>query len=222
VIRAALLWLLLLPFPLAAQEAIEAPGILPDDAFFRLVACAAPPGGACQKPLARWEATRPIRVALRQIDPAFLGRKKLRANAALERALQELNGAEAGFRLARVAPDARAEIEVFFLDLEAGEEITGTGIVGVDGAELAAASTRILFNHSTGLIERAAIVVSTTLETPVYESAMLEELAQAMGLSTEIGGPAYAGVSVFAAGDSTVTALGTQDLMALRRHYARR
>lgn len=211
--------LALLPVAAAAQEYVDAPGQLTDEEFYRAVACAAPPGGECRKPLVRWEAMRPIRVALRRIDDAFLGRPRLRADAALERALQALNGAGAGFRLARVGADDTAEIEIFFLDIERGQPIAGTGIEGVDGSTLGGASTRVLFNHDTGFILRAAVVFSTTLETRAYESVMLEELTQAMGLMTDIRGPTYDGVSVLAQDSNAATSLGPQDIMALRRHY---
>jgi hypothetical protein len=210
-----------LPLPAGAQDHIEAPGRLSDEDFYRAVACAAPPGGDCGKPFVRWDASRPVRVALRQIDDAFLGRPKLRAGAALDRALQALNDAEAGFRLARVEGDAPAEIEIFFLDIARGQPIAGTGIEGVDGARLGGASTRVLFNPDTGFITRAAVVFSTTLETRAYESVMLEELTQAMGLMTDIKGPAYRGVSVLDQDTNTATELAPQDIMALRRHYAR-
>lgn len=219
--RLAALALALFPWPLAAQNTVAVPGQLTDEDFYRAVACAAPPGEACQTPLMRWDASRPIRVALRRVDDAYLGRPKLRANAALERARQALNGADAGFRLARVDEGANAEIEVYFLDRAAGETITGTGIAGVDGTTLGPASTRLLFNHDTGFIEHAVVVFSTSLETPAYESAMLEELTRAMGLITRIASPAYAGVSVLAEGAAAVTALGLQDIKALRRHYGR-
>lgn len=212
--------LAVLPLQAGAQDYIEAPGRLSDEDFYRAVACAAPPGGDCQKPFVRWDASRPIRVALRQIDDAYLGRPKLRADAALERAVQALNGAEAGFRLARVAPGAPAEIEIFFLDIARGQPIAGTGIEGVDGALLGGASTRVLFNHETGFITRAAVVFSTTLETRVYESVMLGELTQAMGLMTDIKGPAYRGVSVHDHESNAATGPALQDIMALRRHYA--
>lgn len=210
-----------LPLPAGAQDYIEAPGRLSDEDFYRAVACAAPPGGDCQKPFVRWDASRPIRVALRQIDDAYLGRPKLRAGAALERALQALNGADAGFRLARVGSTDPAEIEIFFLDIERGQPIAGTGIKGVDGARLGGASTRVLFNHDSGFITRAAVVFSTTLETRAYESVMLEELTQSLGLMTDIKSPAYRGISVLDQETNAATDLAPQDITALRRHYTR-
>ena len=215
----ALAVLLLAAPPAAAQAYVEVAGRLSDEDFFRAVACAAEPGGDCRKPFVRWEASRPIRVALRRIDPAYLGRPKLRAGAALERAVRALNAAEAGFRLAPVGPGDHAEIEVFFLDLDQGAEISGTGIEGVDGAALGAASTRVLYNHDTGYAERAAVVVSRGLATRAYESVLLQELTQAMGLMTDIKSAAYDGVSVLALESNTATQLGPQDILALKRLY---
>jgi len=79
----------------------------------------------------------------------------------------------------------------------------------------------VLFNHDTGYIERAAVVFSTTLPTPDYEGVMLKKMTQAMGLMTDIKGPAYRGVSVFDQETNAATELASQDIMALRRHYTR-
>lgn len=204
-----------------AQEFIETAGPLDDDAYYKLLACAAPPGGACQKPEVRWAVSGPLRVAIRRIDPAYLGGKKLRANAAMTRALQELNKAELGLSLVEVDPSQSAEIEVFFLDLERGEAIEGTGIKGVDGSKLGGASTRVLFDSKTGTIQRVAIIFSTTLQIRAYESVMLEELAQALGLMTDIKNPYYDERSIFSQDANALKQLGAQDIMALKRHYAK-
>jgi hypothetical protein len=208
--------------PALAQDFVTAPGALSDDDFFRAVACAAPPGGACQKPFLRWQVEHPIRVALRVVDDAYLGRRKLRASAALTRALQALNAAGAGLRLVEVGTESPAEIEIFFLDLQKGERIAGTGLEGVDGAVLGDASTRVLVNRDTGAILHAAVVFSTSLRTRAYESVMLAELTQALGLMTDIRSPAYDGVSVLAQDSNAAKKLGVQDIMALQRLYARK
>lgn len=207
--------------PAAAQEYVEVPGLLSDDDFYRAVACAAPPGGECRKPLVRWEASRPIRVALRRVDAAFMGRRAKVAESALKLAIRDLNAAGAGFRLAEVPADATAEIEIWFLGIARGGVIAGTGIEGVDGTPLGGASTRVLYNHDTGRIERAAIVFSTSLSTVDFQPAMLEELTQAMGLMTDIKSAAYNGISVLAQDSNAAKALGLQDIKALQRHYAR-
>lgn len=220
-IRAGALALMLAAPAAVAQEVVEVPGLLTDEDFYRAVACAAPPGGACAKPFVRWDASRPIRISLRALGDAYLGRRAKVATSAVKLGIRALNAAEAGFRLAEVPVGEPAEIEVWFLDQPQGEMIEGTGIPGVDGAPLGKASTRALFNHDTGFIEHAAIVFSSSLSTEDLRPVMLEELVQAMGLMTNIQSSAYAGVSVLAQGGTATRKLGLQDIMALRRHYAR-
>ena len=212
--------LAVLPSAAQAEDPIAVAGRISDADFYRLVSCAAPPGGDCIRPALRWRVDRPIRVALRQIDPAYVGRRKYRAEAALTRALQELNAAGAGFRLARVGAGDPAEIEVFFLGLAAGAIIAGTGIGWVDGSEIGEISTRLAVAPGAETIDRAAIAVSTSLETSAYEAAILKALTGAMGLTTEVEGPAYDGLSALARGEHGVTRLGPPDIAALRRHYA--
>lgn len=199
---------------------VAAPGILADGDFHRLVGCAAPPGEDCTRPMLRWRTESPIRVALRRIDPGYLGRPKQRADAALTQALRELNAAGARFRLARVGPADRAEIAVYFLDLDTGDTIAGTGIDWVDGTAIDDIATLIAVDPDRTRILGAAIVVSAGVETRAFEAAMLKALTRVMGLTTEVGGTAYAGLSALAHDSYTATRLGPQDLAALRRHYA--
>lgn len=204
---------------LADDTVVAAPGRLTDDDFYRLVSCGAPPGGDCAHDPLRWQAERPIRVALRRIDPGFVGRQRPRAQAALTRALRELNAAGAAFHLARVGPADRAEIAVYFLDLDRGDTIAGTGIEWVDGATIDEIATLIAVDPGRTRILGATIVVATALETADFEAAMLTALTRAMGLTTQVDAPAYQGVSALAYGSRATTRLGPQDLVALRRHY---
>lgn len=203
-----------------AADTIAVAGRLTDTDFYRLVSCAAPPGGACTHTPLRWMAERPIRVALRRIDPAYLGRRKARAEAAVTRALQELNAADAGFRLARVRAGEPAEIVVYFLGLDAGATIAGTGLNWVDGAEIGETTTRLAVEPGGAIIRGATIVVSTSLETSAYEAAMLSALTGAMGLTTAVEADAYEGTSALAHARRGATRLGPQDIAALRMHYA--
>ncbi|WP_281843544.1 hypothetical protein [Sinisalibacter aestuarii] len=216
-----MLALALSPPAAGAQAVVEVPGVLSDEDFYRAAACAAPPGGACRKPVLRWDASRPVRVALRRIDPGFLGRRAKVAGGALTLGLRRLNGLDADFRLARVPDGEIAEIEVFFLDIRAGDPIAGTGIAGVDGTPLGGTTASLLFEDGTGRITRAVIVVAGSLATAAFQPALLAELTRAMGLTTGIAGPAYHGVSVLAAEGGAAKALGLQDIMALKRHYGK-
>ena len=74
---AALISLLILPGLSWAQEFVTVPRRLSDEAFYRLVACGAPPGGDCRKPLIRWPERRAVSltVGIVQIDAGFPGYK---------------------------------------------------------------------------------------------------------------------------------------------------
>ncbi len=211
----------LFPLPLAAQDFVTVPGALSDDDFYRAVSCGAAPGTECTKPVVKWDTQRPLRVSLRQIHRTYLGGRAKRAGAALERAIQRINAAKADLRLLRIGPNASAaDIEVYFLDQEKGDTITGTGIEGVDGTVLGGASTRVFFDKN-GRIKRAVVLYSTTMQMRAYESSMLEEITQSLGLLTDIRSPHYDRISVFAQDSNAATRLGPQDIMALRRHYPR-
>lgn len=220
-LRRALIPLLLVATAAAAQDYITVPGALSDQDFYRAVSCGAAPGTDCTKPVVKWDTARPLRVSLRSIDKAYLGGRAKRADAALERAVQRVNGADTGIRLLRVGNDApAADIEVYFLNQQKGDTITGTGIKGVDGTRLGGATTRVFFDDK-GRISRAVILYSTTMQMRAYESTMLEEITQSLGLMTDIRSPHYDKISVFAQDSNAATQLGPQDMMALRRHYPR-
>lgn len=212
----ALLLLLILAGPPAlAQDFIETSGPLSDDAFYRLVSCGAPPDQPCAKPVLHWPVGSPVTVGLVRIDDAFLGGKQARARAAIARAVQYLN--EAGFGLTLAQRDTAPAIRVHLVDTDGSAPLTGTGIAGIDGTRLKGA--RVLVRARNCVIQRADIVLGTRLHIRHYESAMLEEITQALGLLTDIRNPEYEGVSVFSEDSNASKKLGPQDIMALRRHY---
>jgi len=209
-----------------AQEFVVSDGALADGDFYRLIACAAPPGGACQKPFVRWVTARPLTVQLERVDRAFLGGKSKRADAALERALQRIAATGVGIELRRVtgAVGKPADIRILLLDTPSGELLAGTGVPGLDGQRWGGASTRIWFEAGKkpgeeARIARAAIVFSRSLSIRSYESAMLEELTQALGLMTDIRNPWYEPRSIFSQDSNAMKDLGAQDTMVVQRHY---
>ncbi|WP_323770920.1 DUF2927 domain-containing protein [Antarctobacter sp.] len=221
-LRVLFFGLMLLAPPCAAASAedyVETDGLLSDDDFYRLVACAAPPGEPCRKSLVRWPVDRPLRVQLTQIDRVFLGGKQKRARAALVRAIKFINRAGAGITLQQVSAGAEADIRIYLIDTDGEAPIDGTGIEGVDGATVTGARVIVWSRSETGEIQRARIIFGTRLHIRHYESAMIEELTQALGLLTDIRNPAYLGASIFSQDDNESKDLGPQDLMALRRHY---
>ena len=220
--RVLLIALMAFSLPCAAADAddyVETEGLLSDDDFYRLVACAAPPGEPCRKSLVRWPTDRPLRVQLTQVDRVFLGGKQKRARAALVRAIKYINRAGTGIVLRQVSPGAEADIRIYMIDTDGEAPIDGTGIEGIDGATVTGARVIVWSRSDTGVIQRAKIIFGTRLHIRHYESAMIEELTQALGLLTDIRNPAYLGHSIFSQDDNESKDLGPQDLMALRRHY---
>lgn len=216
------LCLFVLAPPLAAagaEDFVAAKGPLSDDDFYRLVACAAPPGQPCRKPMVRWPTDRPLRVQLTQIDRAFLGGKQKRAQAALVRAIKYINRAGAGIALEEAGTGAEPDIRIYFLDTDGTAPLAGTGIEGVDGAIVTGARVIVWSRSDTHRIQRATILFGTRLHIRHYESAMIEELTQALGLLTDIRNPDYMGKSIFSQDDNESKDLGAQDRMALIRHY---
>lgn len=197
-----------------AQDYIPSEGPLDDTAFYRLVACAAPPHAPCTKPFYRW-AKPQITVGITTRHHAFLGGKAKRADAALTRALQHLGKVPMGLRLS--ASDSPPDITIHLLDIPRGETITGTQTL-LDSHIMANAITVLNVEGST--ITAAHIGFSNTLTIRQYESVLLEEITQALGLITDIENPYYNHRSIFSqSGDNSLKTLGQQDTMALIRHY---
>lgn len=213
------LYLLLAAPVVAAEDYIETSGPLSDEAFYRLVACAAPPGEPCQKPMLHWPTTAPLKVTIAYIDPAFLGGRQKRARAALVRAIQFINRVGAGIRLEQVADSQSADITIYLIDTDGTAPIADTGFDGVDGSTVTGARVTVWSRSDTHRIQSAQIVFGNRLHIRHYESAMIEELTQALGLLTDIRNPEYLGKSVFSQDDNESKDLGPQDRMVLLRHY---
>jgi hypothetical protein len=203
-----------------AQEFVTAKAPLSDEDFYRLVACAAPPGGACQKPFVRWSAraAKDLTVRIVQIDEGYPARIGTRAEAALDTAIEALNGAGANLRLRRIASGAKPDISVHLLNLPQDTAISGTGLPWFDGNQMEVARYQLGW-HDNGTAFVCAIALSRDVEARVLRRVMLEELTQCLGLMTDIGGRAYEGRSIFSETSGQMVRLQGQDLAALRRHY---
>ena len=199
--------------PAQAQDFVDSDGPLENTVFYRLVACAAPPDSPCAKPFYKWEKFA-LTVGIVERAPPFLGGKVKRAEAALVRAVQRLNAVGMGVQLSQSenAPD----IAIHLLDVARGEMIrTGTLL---NGKTIANAITALDVQGST--ITGATIGFSNTITIRQYESIMLEEITQALGLITDIQNPYYRSRSILSQNaDNSLKTLGEQDRMALIRHY---
>lgn len=208
-----------LPRPSAAQEFVAVPDLVSDEAFYRLVACAAPPGGDCAKPLIRWPAERRLRlrVGIAQVAPDFATYRFDIVDRSVDRAIAEINGAGAHLYLER-AFEPPFDVPFYLVDTPQGGEISGTSVPELDGSEMAIG--RVALRSRGDEITGAAIAISADIQRREIASVVLEELVQAMGLVTDVLSPAYED-SIFSENGNSVTRLRGQDVAVLRRHYPR-
>ena len=202
----------------AAQDSVRTDGPLTDDAFYNLVACAAPPGQDCAVPLVRWPGAGDLTVSLYQTEPGFPDDRKVAVQKALYAAMEQINASHAALRLRFAPAGEMANITVHLLNITMGGVIDHTGLDPLDGTRIEAALVQLWWNRNLDLT-RAAIVFPKNIEWGGLQSIVLEELTQSLGLRTDIDNPWYETRSVFSETSNSVTTLGAQDIMALQRHY---
>ncbi|UWQ21382.1 hypothetical protein [Jannaschia sp. W003] len=212
----ALLLAALLPASAVAQEFVPFRAVPDDEAFYRAVACAAPPGGECAKPFLHWPEARraPLRVGLVSVTPILRGPDQRRFDEGLDAAIAQINGAGAGLRLLRddVAPD----VAIHVVPTPPDTVMEGIGVPGLDGELLQLG--RVALASRGGEIQRGLIAISAHAPPPEVAPVLLEEVLQATGLMTDVRGPGL-GRSVFSEDANAAEALSERDRMALRRHY---
>lgn len=203
----------------AAQEFIAVPDILSDEAFYRLVACAAPPGLECNKPFIFWpeEQRLSLRIGIANSAESFPDYKFDLVDAAIDAAIEEINGAGAHLFLERVY-EGEMDIPIYLVDAVQGGVIEGTGVPELDGSSIAIG--RVAIRSRGDDIVAATIAISQDIRRREIASVILEELVQSLGLVTDIASPAYE-LSIFAENGNNMTRLRGQDAAALRRHYPR-
>jgi hypothetical protein len=201
------------------EEYVSVPDLLSDEAFYRLVACAAPPGGPCAKPMIRWPERRRLRlrVGIAGIADSFPSHKLDLVDRAVDDAIAEINASGADLYLTRVY-EGDVDVPLYLVDTPQGGTINGTSLSDLDGAQIAIA--RVAMRSRGTEIIAAAIAISQDIRSREIASVVLEEMVQAMGLPTDIDGPAYQG-SIFAEYSNSTVWLRGQDAAALRRHYPR-
>ena len=204
----------------AAQEFVATDAPLSDTDFYRIVSCAAPPDGDCQKELVRWSPTdaQDVTIGLVQIEDGYPTDVAELAENALTMAISQLNAVDANLHVTRSDKTTKPDIGIHLLTIVEGDVIRNTGLDPLDGAIIEAAKTQLWWRDDLTLIE-GAIVFGKDINPADLQSVMLEEVTQAMGLLTDIGGPFYQTRSIFSESSNQLITLGSQDIMALRRHY---
>jgi hypothetical protein len=203
-----------------AQEYVTAKGKLSDEDFYRLVACAAPPGGACQKPFVRWSPTdaRDLTVRVVQVDTGYPAKVSAKVEATLDIALRDLNTSGANLRLRRIAEGLTPDISIHLLNLPRDAPVAGTGMPWFDGNVMQAARFQLGW-HDDGTAFICGIALSRDVAVEGLRRILLEELTQCLGLMTDVGGRYYAARSIFSEDGARMDRLQGQDLAALLRHY---
>ncbi|WP_343079766.1 DUF2927 domain-containing protein [Ostreiculturibacter nitratireducens] len=206
--------------PAAALDWVSANGPLTDRDFYRLVSCGAKPGGPCREALVKWPAKKvgDLTISIYRVAEGYPRRLSRSASAALDATVAEINRAGSAVRLRRLRDGEFADIRVFLLDLREGDTITGTGLRPLDGETIEAARVQVWWNGRRQIVD-AAVVFASDVNRADIRSIMLEETTQALGFLTDIRDPWYNSRSVFSEDSNSVTSLGEQDMMVLRRHY---
>ena len=204
----------------AAQEFITANAPLSDTDFYRLVSCAAPLGGDCQKELVRWSPTnaQDVSIGIVQVEDGYPANVAQLAAEALASTIAQLNAVDAKLHVTLWDKEIKPDIGIHLLNIVEGDAIRNTGLNPLDGEIIEVAKVQLWWRDDFTLI-KGAIVIGKDIDPADVTSIMLEEVTQSMGLLTDIGGPYYQTRSIFSENSNQLTALGAQDVMALRRHY---
>jgi hypothetical protein len=195
-------------------------GKLAQGDFYRLVACAAPPGTPCRDEIVRWppDQAMALGVALAPVSRDYPARMAAAMSRALDDAILAINRVGAGVRLHRLPRGAEAPVVIHLVPVATGERIRGTGNRWVDGTTIGAGLVTVWWNEELELTDALIALVADLPLGEVYP-VMLEELTQSLGLLTDIRNPDYEKNSVFSEDSNAVTRLGLQDRIALRMHY---
>lgn len=217
--RVALALAVALAAPAWAEDFVAVPNRLSDKEFHRLVACGAAPGGACKTPVMRWDRRdrADLRVAVMPADAGYPPRRAAQVEAAVDAALAALNGAGAGLRLRRVAPDDRPHIRLYRSRLKEGDKTRG--IEGVPDGEQIGAGFFFFRTDNRDVIDYAVVVIAADIDSGSVRSIVLEEITQSLGLLHDVAGPAYRDRSIFSEYSNAVRTIAGQDMAIMRLHY---
>ena len=160
-----------------------------------------------------------MRIALARIAPGYPEREAAIVDDAIDRAIAKINKAGSNIVMRRVAPAAKADINIFLLDVPQNSVLRGSRIRGMDGKNVAGAIASVWWNRDTKTINRGVIVIAPGHSPHTYKSIVLEELFQSLGLLTDILGVPYETSTITAQNENMRLSLGRQDIAALNIHY---
>jgi hypothetical protein len=215
-VAAALVLAMLVPGAAGADDFVRSDGKHSDGDFFRLIACGRKPGGTCQVPIRRWtdDLARDLTVSrLADVD-AVLPVTAAQIDAALTRAINEINGVGAGVQLRRIEDNAVAPIRLSIRSPRTMAAVSG------ETKRARVPVGMVVLDHGTGdRITGANILIGSDIPLTEVNSVVLEELVQSLGLLFDIDNTSYNRLSIFAQNSNGVTRLTGQDATALRLLY---
>lgn len=202
--------------PAASQDFVVSSGPMGDGDFYHLVTCGRPPGGTCRSAPRRWpdDVARNLAVTrLPDVDPVS-GVVSAEVDAALDDAIDQINGVGAAVTLRRAQDNALAPIR-----LSIRSPATLALIAQGQGSDSPPSGLALISRLPTDRITDATILISSNILLTEVRSVVLEELIQSLGLVFDVENPAYARRSIFAQSGSGVRIIAGQDAVALRLHY---
>jgi hypothetical protein len=216
--RALLLSVLLslLALPGQASDGVATEGKLSDKDFFRLATCGATPGGDCDGPVVRWAQTQ-ITLALAAPSRHYPSTLAASASVALDRAINEINGAGGGIRITRDDRLIEPDIIVSLPELSDGEPTRG--IPRIPNGQPIGVGFMWLWWDENAEITSASMLISEDIRETDLPSVVLEELYQCLGFLYDIENRYYEGRSILSQDSNDTTEIIGQDRMALRTLY---
>ncbi|PFG63150.1 Protein of unknown function (DUF2927) [Thioclava sp. ES.031] len=207
----------------AADRNIANSGKMSDRDFYRAMACAARPGGACTLPYRRWAASkcRDLTVGLAFRSKHFPAKRAHAIEEAARAAIDQINKTGAALHLS-YAGARPADINLYLTDTPVGGTVRGTPSHRLNGRRLGrgtVAKVTFYWQTNTGRITDADIAFSRDIQMRDIRSVVLEEIVQSLGFSTDLEDPYYTQNSIFSENGNSVTRLIGQDAMTLRSHY---
>lgn len=208
---------------MAGTEFLKSRGPLSDDQFYRTLACSGARDPECENRKLRWPAPQRHNLTVAVAAPGNRVSKKITAeiNAAVNRAIAEINGSGADIRLVQVsAKQQAAAITIYPVNASIGGVMKEVASPMMRGSRIQLGHVHVRFRRNT--IRTAHIAISRQIPLSQIDSVVLEELVQALGLLTDILNPYYKRRSIFAEDCNCTRTLEGQDQMALQQHYPAR
>ncbi|WP_413719732.1 DUF2927 domain-containing protein [Silicimonas sp. MF1-12-2] len=204
-----------------AQESVKSKGRLSDPDFYRAVACAAPPGGKCQKPLVRWGKTDAMDLTVRvvRVEDGVTRKRSEAAQRAIQNAIAQITGVNSGVRLRQITSGTPKISIVLAHDRVAAFDGAPRSVDEIFLLGGATGLAEVFAPRGGSIIQMARVTVATDVDDKALTSVFLEEIVQSLGLLTDIHNRYYHNRSIFSETGSNVRKLKGQDAKAIQMHY---